>query len=250
MDDTNKPEMGNKVTGSSKEEETQSKSADPDHAALAEVSEEPVRAPSAPLETDPDFAEELAELERTEDGPGTADASPCDGDAEMDLNLLLDSDTESKSQSSKKSSQSTKPADNMEDVSSDDDDFQKREKRNSRLSTESITSMDEEVARGEEKRPGTPCLDEKRPVPVSIPSGCEPLSDTDRDSEAGESSPVKKEEFHGPRGVKLHIRSMEEELDDIESDEESFNDPELWERKKKENEEESSKEKEDKGELL
>lgn len=270
-------EMGNKVSGtgaaaaSSKEEEK---------------TKEAVESPEA----DPDFAEELAELERagsallvlddTEleaelpETPRSTSSICIDGNPSQEaMTLRFDSDdTESRSvgsvRSRKSSVTSVKRAEeeNMDQVSSEDENEfcsdnetkkkkKKKDATSNRLSTESITSNDE--LRREEVVDGTPCQDEKEKVAEegeslidpekvqrvtrNLSMGCEPISDTERDSDGGcETS--RKVKLSTPLGMKIHIRSIEEELDDIESDEENYSEQEQVAVKKAQEEEDKEME--------
>lgn len=117
------------------------------------------------LAPDPDFADELAELEELERSgelslssedefagalrlSPTASERECLDGTSSDLKLCLDSDTESKSISSKKSNP---VPDDMDEISSQDmDDYDNfEEKRRNRLSTESISSHEDNLNKGE-----------------------------------------------------------------------------------------------------
>lgn len=194
MDETeHMVEMGNKVSGS-KETVESSKGAneDPD-----------------------DFAEELAELEEAEDVQESSQRLANDGDESQEVNLLMDSDTESK----KSSASNRRPDSNAEDLSSDDELSEKATAEKRRLSTESISNDELEGAAATSAkgtaggRPGTPCLDENQALLL------DPVSDSDAPDSI---SPTKWDS----KGIKIHIRSMEEELDDIESEEECYSEQE------------------------
>lgn len=220
--------MGNKVSGSSKEEDnpsTETKDGDEaDHATST--------AGPASDNADPDSAKEIAELGETSpvdlDEEDLSHKSANDGNGSAELHLLLqDSDTESRSVSSKKSSQSTKQRDsNMEDVSSEDE-FEAMKPRARCMSAESLASNEEK-----QPRPETPCLDEKSSAPSpTIPTGCEPLSESDKESEAEKEPELLS--LSDAKGIKIVIRSIEEELDDIESEEGSFSEQEVTAKKEK-----------------
>lgn len=266
-------EMGNKVSGTGAVAASSSKE--------EEKTKEAVESPEA----DPDFAEELAELERagsallvlddTEleaelpETPRSTSSMCIDGNPSQEaMTLRFDSDdTESRSvgsvRSRKSSVTSVKRAEeeNMDQVSSEDENEfcsdnetkkkKKKEATSNRLSTESITSNDE--LRREEVVDGTPCQDEKEKVAEeeeslidpekvqrvtrNLSMGCEPISDTERDSDGGcETS--RKVKLSTPLGMKIHIRSIEEELDDIESDEENYSEQEAVKKAQEEEDKE------------
>lgn len=240
MDDTseNTCDMGNKVSGSSRQEDTGNQSTgtkDGDEADHAASTYPPPSDNTTPPIADPDSAKEIAHLEECATKTSAVDLdldedfsnrSANDGNGSAELHLMLDSDTESRSGSSKKSSQSIKQRDsNMEDVSSEDE-FESMKRSARCMSTESIVSNEER------QRPETPCLDERESAPSPIiPTGCEPLSESDRESEAEKEPELLT--LSDAKGMKIVIRSIEEELDDIESEEGSFSEQEVAAKKEK-----------------
>lgn len=160
-----------------------------------------------PPQDDPDFAEELAELA----GIGTDDV-PEDEFANEQLDEGLSTAEENVRETSEKSKMQ------MDDVSSEAEgefNLSQNNENKRRISTESLTSTDD-VLLPDKSRPEVSNSIVTTTV-VSDARHTEPLSDTD-------SSVVDKEEAFGHAdGIRIHIRSMEDELDDINSEEEDYN---------------------------
>lgn len=183
-------------------------------------------------DADPDFADELAELEKS------------GGDSEDVLDLEFDS--ELPETPVKKDTEVV--GDRIGEVvsSEEEDEFSDNNKASNRLSTESITS-NEELLGVKSGLPGTPCQDErnqtkeesvnvdkvKRTLLPPTTSNCEPLSDSDKELDDKEDSNTSvKLRLSDPDGLRIHIGSIEEELDDIESEEGNYSDKEAVEKKR------------------
>lgn len=180
---------------------------------------------------DPDFAEELAELEKS--GGDTEDVLDLEFDSELP-ETPVKKDTEV-------------VGDRIGEVvsSEEEDEFSDNNKASNRLSTESITS-NEELSGVKSGLPGTPCQDEtnqtqKESVNVEkvkrtlLPptSNCEPISDSEKELDDKEDSNTSvKLRLSDPDGLKIHIGSIEEELDDIESEEGNYSDKETVDKKR------------------
>lgn len=175
---------------------------------------------------DPDFAEELAELEKS--GGDTEDVLDLEFDSELpetpvkkDIEVVGDRIGEVVS-----SEEENEFSDNNKAI-------------NRRLSTESITS-NEELVGVKSGLPGTPCQDEanqkesvnvdqvkKTLLPPTSTSNCEPISDSEKELDDKEDSNTSvKLRLSDPDGLRIHIGSIEEELDDIESEEGNYSDKE------------------------
>lgn len=198
--------MGNRASVSASEKEVEEEKA----GNCSETAPAPTP-PGIKPQDDPDFAEELAELEgiRSDDVPEDEFANEqLEEGPENESLLPIESNGKSKLL--------------MEDVSSEDEGEFINEKP-IRISTESLTSVDD-VVLPDKSHPEVSNL--ITPAAPTHDKHTEPLSDTD-------SLAIEKEaSFDHADGIRIHIRSMEDELDDINSDEDDYSaepEPELAE---------------------